>query len=160
MHEIRFKTIFTALDLECDCAEFERLFRENMRTAAVPVKGALDLLNYLKGKYYLAVASNSALNQQLARIGTAGMQNFFDGFFVSERIGASKPDRAFFEGVLKELPTQNKDEILFIGDSVNADMSGGVNFGIKTCWFNPNGKSTDLPVDYTVNSLLQIKNIL
>lgn len=160
LHEIRFKTIFSAIDVDRDGDEFERLFRLNMKTAAAPVDGALDLLNCLNGKYYIAVASNSAYEQQAARLKKAGMAKFFNGIFVSERLGASKPSEAFFKAILKELPTKNKDEILFVGDSLSADVKGGVDFKIKTCWFNPLGKKTDLPVDFNVSSLSEIKNIL
>ncbi|MDY6367361.1 MAG: YjjG family noncanonical pyrimidine nucleotidase [Clostridia bacterium] len=160
LHEIRFPTIFSALDVVADGTEFERLFRENMRVAAAPVDGALDVLSYLKNGYYLAVASNSSYEQQKNRLDTAGMSNFFKNFFVSEKLGASKPDKAFFERILVELPTKNKNEILFVGDSLSADMKGGVDFGIKTCWFNKNGEKTDLPVDFIISSLKELKNIL
>ena len=52
--------------------------------------------------------------------------------------------------------------MIMIGDSITADISGGFDFGLKTIWFNPEELDTpETPCpDYTIKSLLEIKNIL
>ena len=49
-----------------------------------------------------------------------------------------------------------------IGDSLSADISGGVSYGIKTMWFNYDKipVSADIKADYIVHSLAEIKNYL
>ena len=37
----------------------------------------------------------------------------------------------------------DKDEVLIIGDSLSSDITGGINYGIDTCWFNPNSKDLE-----------------
>lgn len=160
LHEIRFNVIFSALDLPYDGKDFEKLFRLYVKKAAAPVKGAVDVLEYLKDKYFLAVASNSSLSQQYARLEKAGMAKYFDAFFVSDEVGANKPSAEFFSKCLLSLPTKNKDEIMLIGDSLSADIEGGIKFGIKTCWFNFKGEKTSLSPDYIINDLSLLKNIL
>lgn len=160
LHEIRFNVIFSALDLSYDGENFEKLFRAYVKTAAVPMEGAKETLEYLKDKYFLAVASNSSLTQQRARLEKADMSKYFDAFFVSDEIGANKPSTEFFERCIGKLPTKNKKEILLIGDSLTADIGGGINFGIKTCWFNKNGERTSLTPDYTIEKLIDVKKFL
>lgn len=161
LHEIRFRTVFSALDLPYDGKQFEKLFRAYVAQAAVPVENSIEMLEYLKGKYFLAVASNSSLSQQLKRLEKAGMAKYFDDFFVSDRIGANKPSAEFFANCLPHLPTNKKDEIILIGDSLSADIEGGISFGIKTCWFNKGGeKKTSLSPDYVIENLSEIKIIL
>ena len=51
-------------------------------------------------------------------------------------------------------------EILIIGDSVTSDMQGGINSGLKTCWMNPEGAECDLPIDYEIRHLSELKEII
>ena len=77
-------------------------------------------------------------------------------------MGALKPAKDFFDGCLKEMGNITPDEIIMIGDSLTADIIGGKEYGLKTIWFNPNKLPIpkDLTPDHTVNSLLEIKQIL
>ena len=34
-----------------------------------------------------------------------------------------------------------KAAVLMVGDSLTSDIRGGVDYGIDTCWFNPQGKA-------------------
>ena len=54
-----------------------------------------------------------------------------------------------------------KEEVIMIGDSLTADISGGIEFGIKTLWYNHYGElNPEIIADYTVDKLFGIKNIL
>ena len=46
------------------------------------------------------------------RLEIAGMKKYFDYIFVSERIGASKPSKVFFERAFAELNAGRKEMIL------------------------------------------------
>ena len=54
----------------------------------------------------------------------------------------------------------NKDNIIFVGDSLSADIQGGINSGIDTVWFNPKKIVGEISPTYEINSLDQIKDIL
>ena len=97
LEEIRWNNVFRALNIDFDGQVFEKYFRAALYDSAIPVDGAMELLEALHGKYPLAVASNGPYDQQLHRLELAGMKRYFDWFFVSERLGASKPARAFFD---------------------------------------------------------------
>lgn len=49
-----------------------------------------------------------------------------------------------------------------LGDSLSSDIKGGINFGIDTCWYNPNKQEnpTDLPPTYNISDLMEIVDII
>ncbi len=162
LFRIRWNLIFDAMGIKADGPAFEELFRDNIKKSAIPVDGANEILEYLGEKYFVCVASNSELAQQEKRLKKAGMLPFIKKIFTSEEIGFAKPSTEFFEACMKELPDVKKDEVIFIGDSISADVDGGHKFGLKTCWFNyaklPHEKCTT--ADFIVDLLAEIKDIL
>lgn len=162
LHHIRWPWIFDKLGVQADGVAFERRFCELLFDSHQPVDGAMELLRYLSGKYQVYVASNSSYAQQSNRLARAGMLPFLKGLFVSSELGAPKPSQAFFARCMERLGNPPKDEVLLIGDSLTADMQGGVDFGIPTCWYNHNHlpRDTGLPVDYIVEHLREIQDIL
>ena len=160
--KIRWNKVFEGLGITFDGVEFERYFREFLNESAIPVEGSIELLEYLKDKYILCAASNGPYNQQLNRLKIGNMYNYFSHFFISEKIGASKPAKEFFDYCFNELDkTILPSEVIIIGDSLTSDMEGGITNGLKTCYYDRSGKGTkDKKVDYVVTSLEEIKNIL
>ena len=82
--------------------------------------------------------------------------------FVSGEIGHAKPKEAFFDACMAELGDIRPDQVMMIGDSISADISGAKDYGMQTCWYNHKGVPTDhgTIADYEVDSLLEIKEIL
>ena len=66
--ECRWNRIFKALEIDFDGKKFEEYFRRELFYSAVPEEGANDLLDYLKSKYILCVASNGPYEQQMNRL--------------------------------------------------------------------------------------------
>ena len=88
-----------------------------------------------------------------------------DGVFLSERVGAEKPDKAFFDRVFQEIRAADvcpPEEILIVGDSLTSDIRGGINAGIRTCWYNP--KKLLVPegyrIDHEISDLNEVFGIL
>ncbi len=162
LFKVRWNLIFEAMGIDADGEEFEELFREYIKSSAIPVDGAKELLEYLSDKYYVCVASNSELAQQEKRLRKAQMLPYIRKIFTSEEIGFAKPSEGFFAVCKRDLPQFEKDEIMLIGDSITADVEGGNKFGLKTCWFNFAKKPDAVcdSADFIVDDLLQIKNIL
>ena len=66
--------------------------------------------------------------------------DYFKHCFVSSQIGAQKPSRKFFDhcfSVLREndLPGLLPEEVIIIGDSISSDISGGLDYGMRTCLY-------------------------
>lgn len=162
LYNKRWVAIFNRLGIKnVDGKAFEKDFVKHLYYSHSTIEGAHDLLKYLKDKYDLYIASNSSYDEQTGRLRAAGMLEFFNDVFTSEEIGYAKPSKEFFDAIFEQLGNPEKEEVIIIGDSLNADISGGKNYGIKTCWFNFNKiEESENKADYTVNSLEEIKSIL
>jgi FMN phosphatase YigB (HAD superfamily) len=97
----------------------------------------------------------------------SGMLPYFSDLFISEEIGSSKPSKKFFNTCLNRLNSKSTQkihpyEIMIIGDSLSSDMSGGIQFGMQTCFYNPDKKSIPcgMKLNYNVSTLREIENIL
>ena len=162
LEKIRWNNVFAALDMDFDGPTFERYFRAALHESAIPVPGARELLDALRGRYTLAAASNGPYEQQLHRLEIGGMKPYFDYFFISEHAGAAKPAPAFFDYAFREL-NENRSvpilpqETLIIGDSLSSDIAGGLQYGMKTCYYRRSGApAAPIGVDHTVTDLRQI----
>lgn len=166
LHAVRFHKVFEAADIKGDGDLFEKLYCENLERSHIKIEGAEDILKYLHSKYFVAAASNAAHKQQFYRLKEAGLTDYIDDMFVSTEIGYEKPTAGFFDACMEKLNSVKsnigKSEVIIIGDSISADIKGGVNYGIKTCWFNRKrlAAPTGLDIDYTVEKLEDIKKIL
>lgn len=167
LEEIRWNKVFEKLDIGFDGVVFENYFRDTMYDSAIPVGGAYEMLDYLSGNYTLCAASNGPYDQQVNRLKTGDMLKYFEAVYVSESVGASKPSEKFFEYSFNDLSSRTGEDInpensLIIGDSITADMVGGAQFGMKTCWYNRHKAQPPKKVklDYIVTSLDEVKNIL
>ena len=153
---------------QADGVEMEKEFRILLNLSAVPVDGAEEILTYLKEKdYCLCAASNGPYGQQINRLKKVDMLKYFAHCFVSEKVGADKPGKAFFDGCMKELPGVCPEECMMIGDSLTADITGGRAYGMSTCWYLPSVEKykeeklkSGKPADYIIHDLLELKKIL
>lgn len=162
MYKLRWKLVLEALHIDYDSDLMEQEFRSTLSGVAEPVDNAYEMLEYLSRKYKLYAASNSSYEHQIKRLTSSDMLKYFEEIFVSEKVGALKPAKEFFDVCFSEIGDVNVDEVVMIGDSLTADILGGNEYGIKTIWFNPN--YLEIPEqpkpDFTINSLLEVKNIL
>ena len=158
----RWNLIFEKCGIKFDGIKFEKKFEEFLAESHQPVEGALELLAYLSSKYDVYLVTNGFTNAQINRIALAGMTPYIKGLFISEAIGFSKPSKEFFEYCLSKIDNVPKNEVIIIGDSLSADIMGGINIGIHTLWYNHTGekKQEEIHSDYTVNKLSEIHKIL
>ena len=161
LFDTRFQIVFDKLGIKADGIAFETAFRENFHESAILVDGARDLLEYLRSKYKVYVASNASMHQQTNRMKRAELDGYIDGYFVSEEIGFPKPQKEFFDACFKALPDVKPQDVVMIGDSLSADIKGACEYGLKTIWYNHRNEPTaGVKCDYIVSRLSEIKNIL
>ncbi len=167
LQKVRWNRIFECLGVSADGETFEKYFRDCLFESAIPEEGAMELLEYLNGKYTLCVASNGPYHQQVNRLKLSGMLPYFYELFISEEMGCSKPSQEFFSTCMHRLSSKVKQkikpcEIMIIGDSLSSDMAGGIQFGLQTCFYNPHNASvpSHMELNYNVSSLKDIKYIL
>lgn len=158
----RFDILFARLGVTGDAHETQKIYEYKLSLGAFYLDGAEELLGYLKGKYRLCLATNGIVKVQTRRIADSGIAKYFDGIYVSEKIGYNKPDKRFFDAVFKDIPNFNPDETVIVGDSLTSDIKGGINAGIKTVHFNPHGKKNTSGIipDYEISSLSELPQLL
>ena len=162
LHRTRWAGIFRDLGIEADGPAFELDFIAGLRETHVPVSGAHKVMEYLKNRYKVYVVSNASNLQQSTRLGKAGLMQYVDGVFGSLDIGFNKPSKEYFDYCFSQLPGTAPAQTVIIGDSLNADISGGSAYGLHTIWFNIRNvePSDSTSPDYTIHSLGEIPTIL
>ncbi|WP_181186108.1 YjjG family noncanonical pyrimidine nucleotidase [Alkalicoccus urumqiensis] len=155
----RFEHLFEELGLHFRGEELEPLYRKFLQEKTIFISGAERVVDTLKQSCRLSIATNGVAATQQARLKLSGLMEKMDDIFISETIGAQKPSAGFFSYVLERLPEQ---ETVIIGDSLTADIAGGNKAGLKTIWFNPEGKQRDTGItpDMEVRKLTEIPSLL
>ena len=162
LHLTRWAGIFRDYGIEADGPAFELDFIAGLRDTSVPVAGSREAMKYLHSKYKVYVVSNASNLQQSTRLGKAGLMQYVDGVFGALDIGFNKPSREYFDYCFAQLPETSPAQTVIVGDSLNADISGGTAYGLRTIWFNiRNVEPSDstLP-DYTIYSLGELTSLL
>lgn len=157
----RFRRLFLHEGLKIDPAEFSRVFLEFLGQGTYLVPGAVELISNLKD-FQLAVITNGFGEVQKSRIAGSPLAHAFKQIIVSEDAGMQKPEKGIFEYAFSKLGISSKDKVLMVGDSLTSDITGGVNFGIDTCWFNPHEKNNTNGVKptYEIRDLLELLKIV
>ena len=121
-----------------------------------------ELVGSLRNRVKQYAVTNGTRIAQDRKLEKSGLIHLFDGVFISEVVGAEKPNPLFFERVFDSIGQYDRGEILIVGDSLTSDMKGGLNAGILTCWYNPKNQSLpeSMELDYVITDLNQVKDIL
>jgi 2-haloacid dehalogenase len=74
----------------------------------------------------------------------------------------AKPAAAFFDVAFELLDTADRGSTLIVGDSLSADMRGGADYGLATCWYNPHRRTAPSAagIDHEVERLDQLPGIV
>ncbi|OKS89496.1 YjjG family noncanonical pyrimidine nucleotidase [Mucilaginibacter polytrichastri] len=161
LREMRFKQTFLDLGLHPDVipAEFEDDYVRLGPTKLNLFPGAHETLAYLKGKYTLHLISNGFRESTEMKVSNTNLAQYFDNVIISEIVGVNKPDKAIFEHAL-QLAGAEKYESVMIGDSIEADIMGALNFGIDAIYFNPAGLPKLDVVEIEIRSLSELMGML
>lgn len=160
LHYKRYEQLFDEYGIETDIDTFNVKYMKRLGEGAYLLENAKEICEYFHKKAVLAIASNGSQEVQVKRIKKIGLDRYLDHFFVSADIGYNKPDVRYFDYIIERVNAA-KEKILMVGDSLTADIAGGINAGIKTCWYNPErleNKDNIIP-DYEIVDLLQLKDI-
>lgn len=95
----------------------------------------------LAARYRLFAVTNGTAATQRRRIAGADLARFFEQIFISEEVGAPKPERAYFEACFAAIPGFCRAEAVIVGDSLTSDIAGGVCAGIRTRLVQPGARA-------------------
>ncbi|HJH07478.1 MAG TPA: HAD-IA family hydrolase, partial [Fusobacterium ulcerans] len=149
--------------IETDIDTFNFKYRNRLKEGAYLLDNAMEICQELhENKIKLGVASNGGNDIQIRRIKKIGLDKYLDYMFVSEEIGYNKPHKEYFEHIFQKIEDIPKKKIMMVGDSLTADIQGGKNAGIITCWYNPHGESSieNIKPDYEIKDLLELRKLV
>jgi HAD superfamily hydrolase (TIGR01662 family) len=91
-----------------------------------------NVLEKLHGRYKLGIVSNFAIPECVVKLlEKEGLERFFDVVIVSGAVNKRKPSPEIFKKALEEMGV-NAKETVFVGDTIDADIEGPKNVGMKT----------------------------
>lgn len=119
------------------------------------------VLSKLSRSYRLALVSNHTTLAQLGKVHQLDFARYFPIIVTSEEAGVEKPDAGIFDFALKQLGLK-ADEVVMVGDSLQADIGGARRAGIQTIHTMEYVKqeSEDIAADYTIHRLREMLDIL
>lgn len=161
---IRFEQFIDAIGLQANPHEMNEAYFDLLRESVFFVQEAQFILKELQTRGIgMSIITNGLKEVQERRFELAGINDFFDKIIISDAIGVKKPERAFFEHTSKLVPNFNKEEFLVIGDTPGSDILGAYDFGLPSCWFNPNKKEwleSDYAPNHTISKLTEILELV
>ena len=158
----RFSLFFETLGKEVDGILLENRYRLYLEEGNQLMDGALELVKELSLRFDLYIVTNGVSETQDKRLKSSGLFPFFKGVFVSEDTGFQKPMKEFFDWCFAKVPNIDIETTLIIGDSLSADIQGGINVGMDTCWINPfKVKNTSaIQPTYEISHLNELRELL
>lgn len=161
LREMRFKQTFLDLGMHPDVIPhgFEDDYVRICPTKMNLFPEAHETLQYLQEKYIMHIISNGFKEATGFKVNNTGLAAYFDNVIISELVGVNKPDKAIFEHAL-QLAGATKTESLMIGDSLEADIYGALNFGIDAIYFNPNNLPKPDDVQLQITHLKELRELL
>lgn len=126
-----------------------------MSRAPKSMPNAHEVLSKLSLKYEIDIVSNGVADVQESKLRSCGLDVFVKKLFISDKVGAMKPQREYFDHVLKELGC-GPDECLMIGDNPETDIKGAQDCGIQSIWYN----SRHMDVDIDAIEIKDLKELL
>lgn len=121
--------------------------------------GAFELLDTLQTTYELHIITNGFEEVQMLKLEKSGLKKYFTHVITSETVGVKKPNPKIFEVALK-VANATIENSMMIGDNLEADIEGAIQFGMKAIHCNfDNTLVTDKNI-VSVTSLLEIKQYI
>ncbi len=137
----RFRRFCERIGADADPRDFAEGFLRHLGGSGFLIDHAFEVVKALARDHAMAIVTNGLKEVQRSRFERSGLKPFFEAIVVSEEVGSQKPLPAMFEAALARLGHRERERALMIGDSLSSDIRGGADFGIRTCWFNPSGRS-------------------
>ena len=158
----RFELLLEALGEKAEVNKIAREYESRISEKGYLLDGAEEMCCALFGKARMFIVTNGLEVVQRGRYARCGIDKYFENVFISDKIGFQKPSVHFFEKVAECIDGFDKSRALIIGDSLTSDIKGGINFGIDTCWYNPDGKvcPADMNITHISNSFCDIVNFI
>lgn len=158
---LRFLDFFKQTNRSCDAKKMAEIYPRYLAEQCFVLPDAKRIVETIAKEYQLAAATNGISAVQRNRLAKSGMMESFSYLFISEEIGYAKPKKEFFDAVSR-ISGVGFDEMLMIGDSLSADISGAMQSHIFSVWYNPHHQvnHSQIQANREIDDLNQLFDIL
>ena len=162
LRSIRFERLFEALGQCVDPEDCAHRYLGHLSRSEHVYTGVRELLRQLATQYHLGLITNGLKEVQRPRLRATALDAVFPVIVVSDEIGHAKPDAAFFDHAFAEMGHPDPERVLVVGDNLNADIKGGIDYGCRTCWVNPQGTKPAEAIrpDWIVGRVTELPNTI
>ncbi|HEY8477354.1 MAG TPA: HAD family hydrolase [Chloroflexota bacterium] len=162
----RWRFLLEALGVPAERVPYDRASADALEGATLshlpePIPGVAELLQVLRGRYRLAVISNTGitggtyLRQVLA---AHRLLDYFDVLSFSNEVGTVKPHPRIFWHTLEQLGVA-PSEAVHVGDVEELDVAGARNAGLRAVLhYVPHGGSSG--ADHTFQQMAEVPTLL
>lgn len=158
----RLKDAFEAINFSISIEvinSISHLFIEYLTSNNHLIEGTIEILDYLKDNYKLHIITNGFSFVQEVKLQKSNLTDYFVTITNSELAGHKKPHENIFQYALT-LANATKNQSVMVGDSIEADVLGAINFGMKAVYFNPANEQVSHDSIVQIQKLTQLKSIL
>ena len=140
----RIKELFRIVKIELSDQDAEFEFRSYLsfyRNNWKAFDDVIPCLNQL-GDVQLGIISNGDYEQQIDKLKTVGLIDYFATIVTSGEAGYSKPDKRIFIEACNRV-SKAPSECYYVGDDFRIDILGSNAAGMKGIWINRKQEATD-----------------
>lgn len=158
----RFELFLDRVKIDGQAEQFSQRYLKNLAQGDDLIEGAEETVKALSTKYRLAIITNGLKEVQRSRLEKSKIHGYIEEVIISDEVGVAKPEAEIFGVAFAAMGYPSKEETLIIGDSLSSDIAGGYNYGIDTCWYNPQKKEREkgLGITYEISKLAELKELL
>ncbi len=156
---LRLKQSFDALKIEISDFQIDEIANEYIKLLPENnhlFDGTIEVLDYLKPNYSLHIITNGFAEVQDKKLNNSGIAKYFETITNSENARAKKPNPIIYNHALASA-NANKENSIMIGDCIDADINGALDFGIDAIYFNFQKVKVDQKI-MEINNLSELKN--
>lgn len=140
---------------------------DSLNLKAIPIEGAVDVIERLSRQYQLAIVSNipEELNKTIdVTLSEAGFRlDWFKAIVSSKDPNVKeKPDPSMFTLAMKKMKA-TLNETVMVGDTIETDILGAINVGIRSVFVDHSGvykSSNSTKPDIVINKIQELPKAL
>lgn len=157
----RFEMFFQLFYPTLDPVKMNDIYVRHLAEQCFLIKGVQEVVEKCSKRVHCAIATNGIASVQRRRLEKSGLMPYFKELFISEELDCSKPQKEFFDAIVIKCKC-SPEEILFVGDSLSADIQGAVMNHFVSVWYNPKHikNEMDIHADHEIDQLEEVLNIL
>lgn len=121
-------------DLDGDA--FNQCFLTHLATHPLYIEGAERFLQKLGKLGRVYIVTNGTAWIQKSRFELSKLPSYAEDVFVSDTIGHDKPAKEYTDYVVAHIPYFQRENAVWIGDSLSADVKAANAAGITSVWYN------------------------